>query len=93
MPPPAMIPQLELVFGFAVKAAIGLGGIVLFVLLVMGGIKFLTSGGDPKAAEVAQKTITYAIAGLILLLSSFLILLFIKTITGVDVTKFSITQP
>ena len=46
-----------------------------------------------KAVEGAKKTLTYAIAGLIIILLSYLILVLIKTITGVDVTTFSISQP
>lgn len=88
--PPATISGLEIVFGNVVKAALGFAGIVLFVLLLVGGIKYITSGGDPKATEGAQKTITYAIGGLILILLSYLILVLIKTITGVDVTQFKI---
>jgi hypothetical protein len=89
---PAKLSDLETVFGGVVKAALGFAGIVLFILLLVGGIKYITSGGDPKAAEGAQKTITYAIGGLILILLSYLILVLIKTITGVDVTQFKITS-
>jgi hypothetical protein len=90
---PAMLSDLEGVFGNVIKSALALAGVVLFVLLLVGGIKYITSGGDPKAAEGAQKTITYAIGGLILILLSYLILVLIKTITGVDVTQFIIYQP
>ncbi len=90
---PAKLSDLEGVFGNVVSAALGFAGIVLFVLLLVGGIKYITSGGDPKAAEGAQKTITYAIGGLALILLSYLILVLIKTITGVDVTQFVVTQP
>jgi hypothetical protein len=89
---PAPLSALETVFGNVVKVALGAAGIVLFILLIIGGLKYITSGGDPKAAEGAQKTITYAIGGLLLILASYLILLLIKTITGVDVTQFKITQ-
>jgi len=89
---PAPLSALETVFGNVVKSALALAGVVLFVLLIIGGLKYITSGGDPKAAEGAQKTITYAIGGLIIILLSYLILVLIKTITGVDVTQFKITQ-
>ena len=89
---PAKLSDLETVFGNVVKSAIALAGIVLFVYLLIGGFKYITSGGDPKAAESAQKTISFAIGGLILILASYLILVLIKTITGVDVTQFVIKQ-
>jgi hypothetical protein len=88
----ATIADLGCVFGNVVKDALGLAGIVLFIMLLFGGLKYITAGSDPKAAEGAQKTITYAIGGLILILLSFLILVLIKTITGVDVTNFTVVQ-
>lgn len=85
------ISDLQGIYQNVVGVVLGLAGIVLFVLLLTGGFKYITSGGDPKAVEGAQKTITYAIGGLILILLSYLILVLIKTITGVDVTQFKIT--
>ena len=73
-------------FGYA----LGLAGIILFILLIVGGFQFITSGGDPKAAEGAKKTITSAIIGLIVILVSYIILVIISNITGVDVTQFNL---
>jgi hypothetical protein len=89
----AKISDLGTVFSNVVRLALGLAGIVLFLLLIVGGFKYITSGGDPKAVEVAKKTLTYAIGGLIVILLSYLILVLITTITGVDVTKFNIVLP
>jgi len=87
---PAKISDLEEVYGNLVSAILGFAGITLFILLLVGGFKYITSGGDPKAVEGARKTISYAIMGLVVLLLSFLILVLIKAITGVDVTQFKI---
>lgn len=86
----AKIADLETLFGRVINIALGLAGIVLFVMLLLGGFSYITSGGDPKAAEGARKTITSAMIGLIAILVSYLILVFITKITGVDVTKFNI---
>ncbi len=91
MNPPAQLSELSGLFSRAVGAIISLAGIVLFVLLVSGGIKYITSGGDPKAIDGAKKTITYAIGGLLIILLSYLILVLIGKITGADVTHFKIT--
>lgn len=90
---PAQLSQLEDVFGNVVTSLLALGGIVLFLMLLTGGFKYLTSGGDPKATETAQKTLTYAIGGMILLAGSYLILRIISDFTGADVTNFVITRP
>ena len=89
--PPAQISDLETVFESLVRAILGFAAITLFILLVVGGFKFITSGGDPKAVEGAKKTISYAILGLVLLLVSYLILVLIREITGAPVTEFNIT--
>lgn len=87
---PAKISDFETIFGNIIKAAIGFGAIALFCMLLIGGFGYLNSGGDPKHVEAAQKTITYALVGLVLILLSYLMLLLISTLTGVDVTKFKI---
>jgi TRAP-type C4-dicarboxylate transport system permease small subunit len=85
----AKISDLGTVFQKVVQSFLAFAGIILFVLLLVGGFKYITSGGDPKAIEGAQKTITSALTGLFVVLIAYLILIFIKEITGVDVTKFS----
>ena len=89
----ATISDLELIIGNVIKAALGLAGIVLFVLLLVGGFKFITSGGDPKALESAKSTLTHAVIGLVIILVSYLVLVLIKELTGVDITNFSVTLP
>ena len=86
---PPKLSDLEMVFTNLVQALLALAGITLFILILMGGLKYITSGGDPKAMEGAQKTITYAIGGLIVILLSYMILVFIAKITGVDVTALT----
>jgi len=81
---------LEDVFGRVVSVALGLGGVVLFVMLIAGGFQFITAGGEPQKLEQAKKTLTYAIAGIVLLAMAFLVLRFISNFTGVDVTQFKI---
>ncbi len=84
----ARISDLETVFGNLVSAVLGLAGIVLFIMLLVGGIRYITSGGDPKAAAAARQTLTAAILGLLVITSAFLILRLIGTFTGVDVENF-----
>jgi len=86
------IKGFEVIFNNIVTIALGFAGIALFIMLLVGGFKYLTSGGDPKAVEEAQKTLTYAIGGLILIALSFLILVFLSKFTGVDLTHFTITR-
>lgn len=87
---PATIKDLEEVVKNILNIAIRLAGVLLFIMLIVGGFKYLTAGGDPEKAQAAQKTLTCAIAGLVLVILAWFILLFIKQFTGVDVTQFNI---
>ena len=93
MQPPAKLSDLENIFTNVVQAILAFAGVVLFILILLGGLKYITSAGDPKAMEGAQKTITYAIGGLIVILISYIILVFIAKVTGIDaniLTQFKI---
>ena len=88
----ATLQDLEGLFSSVVNIVLGISGVTFFILLLSSGFKFITSGGDPKALEGAKKTLTFAIGGLILIIASYLVLLLIEEITGVNVTIFKVTQ-
>jgi len=53
---------------------IALGGLAAFIALIISGFLYLTSTGDPAKMNEAKNRATWAIGGLVLLLSSWLIL-------------------
>ncbi|MSR89709.1 hypothetical protein EXS53_02160 [Patescibacteria group bacterium] len=65
-----------------IKNAIGIAsffaGVVSVVFIIIGGIQYTTSGGG-EGLKKAKKTITYAVAGLVISLSAYGILVFIQT--------------
>lgn len=65
------------------------GSVALF-FIIFAGIKFLTSQGDPKQVEGARKTLTWAIAGLVLILLSFAIVNVIAQVTGVPLSTLGL---
>lgn len=88
----ATLQGLECAFSNFVSVILSFAAIVLFVMFLIGGFRYLTSGGDPKAIESAKGTLTHAIAGLVILLLAYLILIIIEKITNVPVTNFQVTQ-
>lgn len=88
----ATIKGLECAFSNFISVILAFAGIILFLMLVAGGFRYLVSGGDPKAVESARGTLTQAIVGLVVLVLAFLILKLIEAITGVPVTQFRVTQ-
>ncbi|RJR26050.1 hypothetical protein C4578_00210 [Candidatus Microgenomates bacterium] len=86
----ATIQGLECLFINITRILTPIFGIALFFMLVVGAFQMITSGGDPKQAQKARQTITYAIFGLIAFVGVWFILKLIYFVTGVDVTKFEI---
>lgn len=54
-------------------------GALAVIFIIVGGIQFATSAGDPKRIEVAKNTITYAVIGLVIAILSFAIVSFVKS--------------
>ena len=75
--------------GNVLEFMIPLIGMVSFIMILTGGFKILTSGGDSKGLEGGKQTITLAIAGIALAIISWLTLVIIKNVTGVNVTQFN----
>lgn len=69
-----------------IKNIIGLAflfvGAVAIIILLYGSILFIISRGDPKGLEKARKTMTYALIGVVLVLSAFILLNVIATMFG-----------
>jgi hypothetical protein len=85
----ATLKGAQCIIANVISAAIRLIGITLLVMLVVGGLKILSSGGDPKALEAGKQTITSAIIGLLIAVFSWFFLQIIEEFTGVSVTTFS----
>ncbi len=81
---------LEPLFANTVQALTALVGVAVFIMFVVGGYSFIFSGGDQKKLEKARGTLSNAIIGVVVIVAAYLILLTIKALTGVDVTKFTV---
>lgn len=52
------------------------------IFLVLGGIRWITSGGDPKGIEAARKQITFALIGAVIATIAFFIVNFVGNFLG-----------
>lgn len=57
-------------------------GLALLIMLLWGGISWITSGGDKSKAEEARSRITTAIIGMIVLAAAYALLLLVLQILG-----------
>ena len=80
---------VNLSFGSLVSAGIQLvlvvAAIVFFFILVLGGIKWITSGGDKGQTEAARNQITAALVGLVIVFSAWAIIQIIESFFNVDI--------
>ena len=67
-----------------VQLALGAAGLLFFVMLLIGGLRYLTAGGDEKAAAAARGTLTSAFIGLVIIIAAFLIAQLLFTIFGLQ---------
>jgi len=75
-----------------VLLALAAGGLIFFAMLILGGLKYLSSAGDEKAAASARATLTNAFFGLVIMVASFLVasLIFnIFKIPGISIPDLS----
>ncbi len=93
MAPAAGILQLQQLVIRMINISVRLAFIAVLIVLIVAGIKYLTSGGDSKSIASAGLTITWAFLGIIFLVLAWLILRLVAAYTGVDVTSFCLGFP
>lgn len=72
---------LALLFFFAALLA--------FIFILIGGIQWITAGGDKVAASAARDRITAAVVGLLIVVAAFAITLILSTVLGINLFSFS----
>lgn len=73
-----------------IQNAFVIAGVIAFGLLVIGGLGFIAGAGagDTKKLEQANKTITAAVVGLIIVVASVWAIQAVETLTGVSLVPF-----
>lgn len=86
--PPAGVEAIETLFARVIGISVGAAFIALVVVLVIAGIKFITSGGDAKSLSAASQAIVWGLLGILFMALAWLILQLIAAFTGIDALKF-----
>jgi len=68
--------------GQIIGSLLSLVGVVFLVLMIYGGITWMTAAGNEKQVEKAKNTITTAIVGLAVILSAYAITAFLGSSLG-----------
>ena len=77
--------ELEQTIGAIIQAVIGALGLACVVIVILGGVQYMTSSGDAGKVKKAKDTILYGIIGMVICVLAFAITTFvINTINGTD---------
>ncbi len=70
--------------------AVAIAGVGSFILLLYGGIRYISSAGDKTGTQSAKETITAAIVGLVIVVGSYTIATTLGTVLGFDPVNITI---
>lgn len=73
-----------------IRLVLMVAALVFFFILVVGGIKWIVSGGDKAQTESARNQITAALVGLVIVFAAWAILKLIQTFFGIDILQLSL---
>ena len=71
-----------------ISIGIAIAGVLAFFMLLIGGVQWITAGGDKEAVEKARKRITQALIGLAIVFSIFAIIYLVEAIFGIPILTF-----
>lgn len=73
-----------------IQVILVIAALVALVFLIIGGIKWITAGGDKAATESARGTITSAVVGLAIILAAWAIIRLIELFFGIKILSLEI---
>ena len=65
------------------------GFLLAFFMIIQGGIKWVTAGGDKTKLEAAREEITNSIVGIIVVGATFALTTLVGSFFGLDITRLS----
>lgn len=87
------IENMAQAFALAMNVALGVGISLTVIFLIMGGIQYITSKGDQKAAQEARNSLTNAIIGFVVVIGAFAIKSIVMNLLGADVEGLELIIP
>ncbi len=73
-----------------IRLILVVAALVFFFILVIGGIRWIASGGDKAQTEAARNQITAALVGLVIVFAAWAIVQLINTFFGVNIFELTI---
>ncbi len=67
-----------------------IAALVFLFMLILGGIRYITSGGDKGSTESARSQITAALIGLVIVFAAWAIINLVSAFFGIDLLSLNI---
>jgi hypothetical protein len=74
----------------AINILFGLAGVLSFIFLLMGGVQWITAGGDKDAVEKAKRRIMQSLIGLAIVFSAYAIIYIIRVLFQINLIQLNI---
>lgn len=76
----------------AIRLLLVIAALISFIFLIIGGVKWITSGGDKEGTAKAQSTITAALIGLLIVFAAWAIIRLIETFFGIQILTLIVPE-
>lgn len=83
---------IEGMIAWAVTLVIAIAGLIFFFMLIIGGLRWVLSGGDKAQTESARAQITAALIGLVIIFSAWAIATLVERVFGVSILNAVIPE-
>jgi hypothetical protein len=87
----ASLQCVQVVYSNLGNALFVFAGVVAVFFIAWSGLQFLTSSGDPIRVGKARTSFTFALAGLIIVVLSYVIIQLVARVTGTDCKALGIS--
>lgn len=67
-----------------------IAGLIFLVMLIIGGVRWIVSGGDKAQTEAARGQITAALIGLVIVFSAYAIATLVGSVFGISIIDFTL---
>lgn len=73
------------ILSFVIKAIIFAAFLIAFIWLLIGGIKWILSSGDPGKVNAARQQVIHALVGLVVVVLALALIMLVQAILGVSI--------
>lgn len=72
-------PSIDQILGGVINILLWVAGVASVIVIIVGGIMYIVSGGNEKTTKTAKDAILYAVIGLVITILAFAIVRFVLT--------------